>query len=99
MSSSDAVKTRRSSLTWSIVPSPAAGVRRSEFPGSDASVVYARCISRTNIDIDDDACTIVMKRYRLSTKREAVNFALRTLATEPLSLDVAPSSSWVGLGW
>jgi Arc/MetJ family transcription regulator len=65
--------------------------------GPDASVVYARCMSRTNIDIDDDACTIVMKRYRLATKREAVNFALRTLATEPLSLDAARRLR--GSGW
>jgi Arc/MetJ family transcription regulator len=54
-------------------------------------------MSRTNIDIDDDACDTVMKRYRLSTKREAVNFALRTLAAEPLSLDAARRLR--GSGW
>jgi Arc/MetJ family transcription regulator len=54
-------------------------------------------MSRTNIDIDDDACTIVMKRYRLATKREAVNFALRTLATESLSLEAARRLR--GSGW
>jgi Arc/MetJ family transcription regulator len=54
-------------------------------------------MSRTNIDIDDDACTIVMKRYQLATKREAVNFALRTLATEPLSLEAARRLR--GSGW
>jgi Arc/MetJ family transcription regulator len=54
-------------------------------------------MSRTNIDIDDDACNIVMARYRLATKRDAVNFALRTLATEPLSLDAARRLR--GSGW
>jgi Arc/MetJ family transcription regulator len=54
-------------------------------------------MSRTNIDIDDDACKQVMRRYRLATKREAVNFALRTLAAEPLSLDAARRLR--GSGW
>jgi Arc/MetJ family transcription regulator len=54
-------------------------------------------MSRTNIDIDDDACSQVMRRYRLATKREAVNFALRTLAAEPLSLDAARRLR--GSGW
>ena len=40
-------------------------------------------MSRTNIDIDD-ACAVVMARYRLRTKREAVNLALDTLAAKPL---------------
>ena len=46
-------------------------------------------MGRTNIDIDDEACGIVMRRYHLRTKREAVNLALRALATEPLGLDAA----------
>ena len=36
-------------------------------------MVYDWCMSRTNINIDDKACTEVMRRYRLATKREAVN--------------------------
>ena len=52
---------------------------------------------RTNIDIDDDACAVVMRRYHLGTKREAVNFALRTLAVEPLELDEARRLR--GSGW
>jgi len=62
-------------------------------------VVYSRCMSRTNIDIDEDACQIVMQRYHLETKRDAVNFALRTVAGEPLSLDKArrlKGSGWEG---
>jgi Arc/MetJ family transcription regulator len=54
-------------------------------------------MSRTNIDLDDDACRAVMERYRLPTKREAVNFALRTLAAEPLVLDAARRLQ--GSGW
>ncbi len=54
-------------------------------------------MARTNIDIDNDACGVVMQRYRLATKREAVNFALRTLAGEPLSLDMARRLR--GSGW
>ena len=60
-------------------------------------VVYHRCMSRTNIDIDEDACRVVMLRYHLATKREAVNFALRTVAGEPLSLDKARGLR--GSGW
>ncbi|MCY4509904.1 MAG: type II toxin-antitoxin system VapB family antitoxin [Acidobacteria bacterium] len=44
-------------------------------------------MSRTNVDIDDDACAAIMKRYRLAAKREAVNFALLFLASEPFSLE------------
>jgi len=61
--------------------------------------VYAVCMSRTNIDLDDEACRAVMERYQLSTKRDAVNFALRTLAAEPLSVDDARrlrGSGWEG---
>ncbi|MGI8632592.1 MAG: type II toxin-antitoxin system VapB family antitoxin [Solirubrobacterales bacterium] len=54
-------------------------------------------MSRTNIDIDDDACRAVMERYHLSTKREAVNLALRTLAAEPLDLHAARRLR--GSGW
>ena len=49
------------------------------------------------MDIDDEACAVVMRRYRLATKREAVNFALRSLASEPLSLEEARRMR--GAGW
>jgi len=54
-------------------------------------------MSRTNIDIDDEACRAVMERYQLGSKRDAVNFALRTLAAEPLSVEEARASR--GSGW
>ena len=63
----------------------------------DAGLVYAWCMSRTNVDIDDDACTAIMRRYRLATKRDAVNFALRFLAAEPFSLEEARRMR--GSGW
>jgi len=56
-------------------------------------------MSRTNVGIDDKACATVMRRYRLTTKRDAINFALRTLAAEPLGLEEARNlrgSSWTG---
>ncbi len=56
-------------------------------------------MSRTNVDINDEACAAVMRRYRLASKREAVNLALRLLAAEPLRLDEARrlrGSGWVG---
>ena len=53
-----------------------------------ATKVYNWCMTRTNIDIDDEACAAVMKRYRLSTKREAVNFALHRLADGPTLQEV-----------
>ena len=60
-------------------------------------LVYRRCMARTNIDIDESACRVVMERYHLTTKREAVNLALRTLAAEPL--DVAAARELRGSGW
>jgi Arc/MetJ family transcription regulator len=54
-------------------------------------------MSRTNIDLDDDACRAVMERYQFRTKRDAVNFALRIVAAEPLSLDAARRLR--GSGW
>lgn len=61
--------------------------------------MYRWCMARTNIDIDDEACDTVMRRYRLTSKRAAVNFALRTVATEALDLDEARrlrGSGWEG---
>jgi Arc/MetJ family transcription regulator len=56
-------------------------------------------MARTNIDIDEGACRVVMQRYQLATKRDAVNFALRAVAGEPLSLEKSRElrgSGWVG---
>jgi Arc/MetJ family transcription regulator len=54
-------------------------------------------MARTNIDIDEEAVRVVMERYHLRSKRDAVNFALRSLAGEPLDLDRARGLR--GSGW
>jgi Arc/MetJ family transcription regulator len=46
-------------------------------------------MARTNIDIDDGLVHRVMVRYHLKTKREAVEYALRHLAGQPLSTSEA----------
>ena len=60
-------------------------------------MVYCWCMARTNIDIDEAACAVVMRRYHLSSKRAAVNFALRSLAAEPMDIDAARGMR--GSGW
>ena len=62
-------------------------------------MVHHRYMSRTNVDIDDEACAEVMRRYLLKTKREAINLALPALAAEPFSVDEARrlrGSGWEG---
>ena len=54
-------------------------------------------MARITIDIDDAACAEVMRRYKLTTAEEAVNFALRTVAAEPASLEEAWAMQ--GSGW
>lgn len=54
-------------------------------------------MSRTNIDIDDEACAVVMDRYHLTSKRDAVNYALRLVASEAVGLDDARALR--GSGW
>ena len=61
------------------------------------TMVYNWCMVRTNVDIDDDACEVVMKRYHLPSKRAAINYALRLVAGEALGLDEARSMR--GSGW
>jgi len=65
--------------------------------GTAATVVYRWCIGRTNIDIDEDAVRVVMERYHLRSKRDAVNFALRSIAGEPL--DIERARALRGAGW
>ncbi len=49
------------------------------------------------IDIDEQACAEVMRRYRLATRSEAINFALRTLAARPVTVEEARALR--GTGW
>ncbi|GAC1542853.1 MAG: hypothetical protein NVS3B12_31160 [Acidimicrobiales bacterium] len=45
--------------------------------------------SRTNIEIDDANLRVVMDRYGLHTKTEAVDLALRHLAGQPMTREEA----------
>jgi Arc/MetJ family transcription regulator len=54
-------------------------------------VVYDWCMSRsrTNIEIEDTYLRIIMDRYGVRTKTEAVDLALRHLAGQPMSREEA----------
>lgn len=54
-------------------------------------------MSFTKADIDEQACAEVMRRNGLVTKSEAINFALRTLAAEPVSSEEGRALR--GIGW
>ncbi|MHB1500160.1 MAG: type II toxin-antitoxin system VapB family antitoxin [Candidatus Dormibacteria bacterium] len=53
-------------------------------------------MARTNIDLDEEACARVMRRYGLRTKRDTVNFALRELASQ---MTVDGARALKGSGW
>ncbi len=46
---------------------------------------------RTNIEIEDSYVATIMDRYRLRTKTEAVELALRHLAGQPMTREEALS--------
>ena len=54
-------------------------------------------MARTNVDIDDEACAEIMRRYCFKTKREAINFALQEVAGQRASLEEARALE--GSGW
>lgn len=53
-------------------------------------------MSRTNIDIDDDLVAVVMERYRLDSKRAAVDLALRHLVGVPMSTSEVLGMAGIG---
>jgi len=56
-------------------------------------------MTRTNIEIDDVLIDRAMRLYRLRSKREAVDLALRKLVGEPMSREemlAAEGSGWSG---
>jgi Arc/MetJ family transcription regulator len=59
--------------------------------------VYPACMTRTNIEIDDLLIDRAMRLYRLRSKREAVDLALRRLVGEPMSRKEALATE--GSGW
>ncbi len=44
-------------------------------------------MARTNIDIDEEACALVMRQRGFTTKRDAVNYALRRAAYKPMTIE------------
>jgi Arc/MetJ family transcription regulator len=54
-------------------------------------------MTRTNIEIDDELVDRAMRRYRLRSKREAVDLALRELVGEPMSREEMLAME--GTGW
>ena len=59
--------------------------------------MYHASVSRTNIDIDNELITRVMRRYRVGTKREAVELALRRAAGDPATREELLELQ--GMGW
>ena len=54
-------------------------------------------MTRTNIEIDDAMVERVMRRYRLTSKRAAVDLALRRLVGDPMTREEALAME--GRGW
>lgn len=54
-------------------------------------------VARTNIDIDEELVERAMRIYRLPSKREAVDYALRHLVGDPMSREEALAME--GQGW
>jgi Arc/MetJ family transcription regulator len=52
---------------------------------------------RTNIEIDEELVTTVMRRYHLRTKKDAVDLALRRTAGRPLTREFLDEVE--GMGW
>jgi Arc/MetJ family transcription regulator len=59
--------------------------------------VYKGAVTRTNIEIDDVLIDRAMRLYRLRSKREAVDLALRRLVGEPMNREEVLSTE--GTGW
>jgi len=56
-------------------------------------------MSRTNVDVDDELIALVMRRNKVTTKREAINLALRELVGRALTTEEAldlEGSGWEG---
>ena len=59
--------------------------------------VYAGAMTRTNIEIDDVLVDRAIRIYRLRSKRETVDLALRKLVGEPMGREEALATE--GTGW
>jgi Arc/MetJ family transcription regulator len=54
-------------------------------------------MARTNIEIDDELVGRAIRLYRLRSKKEAVDLALRRLVGEPMTREEALAAE--GTGW
>jgi Arc/MetJ family transcription regulator len=59
--------------------------------------VYHHPMTRTNIEIDDQLVGRAMRLYRLRSKKEAVDLALRKLVGEPMGREEILATE--GTGW
>jgi Arc/MetJ family transcription regulator len=59
--------------------------------------VYHVLMGRTNIVIDDELVERAMRLYRLPTRRAAVDFALRRLVGDAMTIEEALAAR--GTGW
>jgi Arc/MetJ family transcription regulator len=59
--------------------------------------VYDGVVTRTNIEIDDELVERAIRIYRLRSKREAVDLALRKLVGEPMTREEMLAME--GMGW
>ncbi|RNL65741.1 type II toxin-antitoxin system VapB family antitoxin [Nocardioides marmoriginsengisoli] len=54
-------------------------------------------MARTNIDLDESLVNEVMRRFGVTTKKDAVDLALRRLVGTPLTVDFVLGLE--GIGW
>jgi Arc/MetJ family transcription regulator len=74
-----------------------------DVPSSRSGTVYTSmcilvCVSRTNIELDDELIERAMRLFHLKTKREAVQFALlRLVGSGPMGVEEQLTCR--GMGW
>ena len=59
-------------------------------------MVYHWCMTRTNIEIDDELIDTVMKQNGLKTKKDAVEFALRKVVRQIPTIEEVRSLEGIG---
>jgi Arc/MetJ family transcription regulator len=49
------------------------------------------------IEIDEEACAVVMAQHGFNTRQQAINYALRKAVTDPMTIEEAKAMR--GTGW
>ena len=84
-----------------MTPTTATALRKKPTPAAPPQYIHLKVykggVTRTNIEIDDELVARAMRLYRLRSKREAVDLALRKLVGEPMSREEALAVE--GTGW